>query len=109
MESFSKRMRIALSKKNMSQSELCEKTGIKKSAMSQYYNGYIEPKQDKLYLIANALNVNEAWLLGYDDIEMERQQTPVPSFKPEHIKLITLYEKLPEEKKKALFTLLETM
>lgn len=37
-----------------------------KSALSQYISGGIEPKQDKLGLLAMALNVNEAWLMGYD-------------------------------------------
>ena len=44
--------------KNMTQSELCEKTGIPKSAMSQYVSGAFTPKQERTYLIAKALNVN---------------------------------------------------
>ncbi len=52
--------------------ELSEMTGITKSQISHYINGYCEPKQDKFYLIANALNVDYAWLMGYD-VPMDRE------------------------------------
>lgn len=60
------RLTTALNIRKMKQSELCEKTKIPKSAMSQYISGAFEPKQDRLYLMANALNVSEVWLMGYD-------------------------------------------
>lgn len=37
-----------------------------KGALSQYVNGKVEPKQDKVYILAKALNVSEPWLMGYD-------------------------------------------
>lgn len=51
----------------------CKKYGVKmsKSDMSQYVSGKVEPNQDKLYVLGNALNVSEAWLMGYD-VPMER-------------------------------------
>lgn len=70
-ESCASRIRQGLSIRKMTQQELCEKTGIKKSAMSQYCRGAFEPKQDKVALIATALDVDEAWLMGYD-VPMER-------------------------------------
>jgi len=39
--------------------------------MSQYCNGAFIPKQERTALIAQALGVNEAWLMGYD-VPMER-------------------------------------
>lgn len=71
----SARIAIALSMRNMKQSELCEKTNIPKSAMSQYISGAYEPKQDRIYTIAKALNVSEVWLMGYD-VPMERTTHP---------------------------------
>lgn len=52
----------------------CEKYGVKmnKSDISQYCSGKSEPNQDKLFVLGEALNVNEAWLMGYD-VPMERQ------------------------------------
>lgn len=47
---------------------ICEKYNIKlnKNDLSQYISGKVVPKQDKLSVLAFALNVNEVWLMGYD-------------------------------------------
>ena len=55
----------------MKQVDLVEKTGLGKSAISQYCSGVYEPKQRALYKLAKALDVSEAWLMGYD-VGMER-------------------------------------
>ena len=68
MDNFTNRLRIAMKQANMTQSELCAKTGISRSTMSQYCSGSFCPKNTKLKQIANALQVKETWLLGYDDI-----------------------------------------
>lgn len=60
------RLRKALQVRDMKPIELSEKTKIPKSAISQYMSGYTNPKQDRIHLICKALNINEAWLLGYD-------------------------------------------
>ena len=53
------RLRIALGRAGIKQVELSEKTGIPKSAISQYLSGKVKPKQDKVYLMAKALDVSE--------------------------------------------------
>ena len=65
------RIKEAMHLRNKTQAELCEITGIPKSAMSQYVSGKFAPKQTRIYLLAKALNVSEAWLMGYD-VPMER-------------------------------------
>ncbi len=42
--------------------------------MSQYLKGAFEPKKDRLEAMARVLNVNEAWLMGYDGVPMERKE-----------------------------------
>lgn len=46
----------------------CEKFKVKlgKNDLSQYVNGKVEPGQEKLTILGLALNVSEAWLMGYD-------------------------------------------
>lgn len=46
----------------------CEENDIKlnRNDLSQYVNGKVEPRQSKLYILGQALKVNEAWLMGYD-------------------------------------------
>ena len=74
MTDFNQRLKQAITIRNISQTELCSRTGIPKSAMSQYLSGAFKPKQKRTYLLAKALNVNEAWLMGYEDVPMERNE-----------------------------------
>lgn len=67
----SERIKEAMELRNMKQVELSEQTGIKKSALSQYISGKILPRQNNVYKLAKALNVNEAWLMGYE-VSIER-------------------------------------
>lgn len=76
--SFQKRLREAMLLRGVRQVQLCEQTGIPKSAMSQYVNGAFEPKQDRLWELARALSVNEAWLMGYE-VPMERNSNDLDS------------------------------
>ena len=71
MATFSKRLRTAIDMRGISQTELAKKTGISKSSISHYLKGDWEGKQDAVYALALALNVSEAWLVGFD-AKMER-------------------------------------
>lgn len=81
-ETCGERIKRALRIKGMRQSELCQITKIPKSAISQYISGAFEPKQDRIYLISKALNVSEAWLMGFD-VPIERE----PISPPEELEL----------------------
>lgn len=70
---FKDRLAQAMDFRNIKAVELCERCDIPKSAMSYYISGRSEPKSPRLYVIAKALDVDEAWLLGYD-VPMERSQ-----------------------------------
>lgn len=69
------------------QKELNVKIG--KTDLSQYVNDKVEPRQDKLYLMARALDVNEAWLMGFD-VSQERKQTD-----PNNITPVTGFQRIP--------------
>jgi transcriptional regulator with XRE-family HTH domain len=60
------RLKEALDKKQLRAVDLTEKAGVPKSAVSFYLAGKSKPKADRLYKIAQALDVSETWLLGYD-------------------------------------------
>ncbi len=68
---LSTRLRQALTVRGMKAAELCEKTGVPKGAISYYLADKSQPKADRLYKIATALDVSEAWLLGFA-VPMER-------------------------------------
>lgn len=67
----SKRIQKAMELRGLKQTDLVKKTGISKGALSSYISGRYIPKQNNTFLIAKALNVNEAWLMGAD-VPMER-------------------------------------
>lgn len=71
IDSFSNRLQKALDYSNMKQVDLVEKTGLDKTLINKYLAGIMKAKQDKLTILADALNVNEVWLMGYD-IPMDR-------------------------------------
>lgn len=60
------RIKEAMEIREIKQTELVEKTGIDKGQMSSYLSGKYKPKQRNINLIAQALFVDEAWLMGYD-------------------------------------------
>lgn len=70
-DEFKKRFNEAITSRNMKPIELSQKTGLSKSTISHYMSGYAKPKSDKLYMLAKALDVNEAWLMGLD-VPMEK-------------------------------------
>lgn len=66
MAEFKDRLKEAMNIRSMKAVELSEKTGIPKSSISYYLSGTNEPRNDRVILISKALDVSEAWLLGYD-------------------------------------------
>lgn len=72
-ESCGKRIEKALTMRNMKQSELCKLADVPKSSLSLYLKGAYEPKQDKIFRMANVLNVSESWLMGYD-VPMDNEE-----------------------------------
>lgn len=60
------RLKEALEIRKMRAVDLTERAGVPKSAISFYLAGKSKPKADRLYKIAQALDISEAWLLGYD-------------------------------------------
>lgn len=74
-ETAIQRLKDIMKEQNLKQSDLlekcqpfCKKWNVKfdKSSLSQYINGKAALGQEKIYILALALNVSEGWLLGYD-------------------------------------------
>lgn len=55
----------------------CKKYNIKmnKSDISQYVSGKVEPSQEKLVILGMALDVSEAWLMGFDVSPVRKDNT----------------------------------
>lgn len=75
VSTFHERLRKCLNDKtSITATSLADKIGLSKQAISMYASGSRKPKRPTIKAIAEALNVNEAWLMGYD-VPMERQDT----------------------------------
>lgn len=64
--SFARRLRAGLDRQGMSQTELARRSGVSKSSISRYIKGDWEGKQEAVHALAQALDVSESWLMGYD-------------------------------------------
>jgi transcriptional regulator with XRE-family HTH domain len=109
-DSCGDRIKRGLKIRGMRQADLCQLTKIPKSAISQYISGAFEPKQDRIYLISKALNVSEAWLMGYD-VPMERQKITSPEepvlSEGEKI-MLDLFRKIPEDQQQLYLRILRS-
>ena len=60
------RIQQAMNETGKKQADLAEATGLNKSTISRYLSGQVEPKQKAIMTLAQALDVSEMWLWGYD-------------------------------------------
>lgn len=84
IDTFANRLKYALMVKDIKPIELSKKTGISKTNISCYMSGKYEAKQDGVKFLADALDVNPVWLMGYDvpmdkDIKTDELGNPVVS------------------------------
>lgn len=66
MEELKYRLYDAMIRSGLRAADVSKKTGISRSSLSRYLAGDYEPNADKLHRLSVALDVSEAWLLGYD-------------------------------------------
>ena len=79
---FASRLSQALKTRGMKAADLSKKTKVAEGTISCYINGRYEAKQNRVQVFAEALDVNPAWLMGYDvPMEAERSQ-PAPAPRP---------------------------
>lgn len=65
-ELTAKRLRLALSNKNMKPQDLSDKSGVNKSSVSQYINGSHKPSNISAGKMSTVLDVDPLWLMGFD-------------------------------------------
>ena len=110
-ENTSIRLRKIMDERNLRQVDiielskpLCEKYNVKlgRNDISQYVSGKTEPGSFKLTVLAEALGVSEAWLMGYN-VPMKRQSIEetleesmktLSDFNPKEYNLVSIFNKL---------------
>ena len=107
IESCGRRIEKALSIRNMKQSQLSKLANVPKSSLSLYIKGAYEPKQDKIYAMAEVLNVSEAWLKGYDTYMERNEETEsaLPELTESEKEMLGLFRQIPEIQQRILMQL----
>lgn len=108
MSTASERIKEGMALRGLKQVDLVERTGISKGALSSYISGRYIPKQNNTFLIAKALDVNEAWLMGAD-VPMERvsgktESKQGPSYSSQCKEIIEVCEQLSAHNQRKVLT-----
>lgn len=70
---FKEKLKKVIKEKGITQTKLCDLTGISKSCISQYVNGYIVPTKERQMKIARALELPEDYFLGAVKAQKEKR------------------------------------
>lgn len=95
---FASRLSQALEARGMKAADLSKKTKVAEGTISCYINGRYEAKQNRVQVFAEALNVNPAWLMGYDvpmDAKQPFQKTASPAPIPPGFEPMPKMKKIP--------------
>ena len=110
---FQYRLQKALSASGMTASELSEKSGVSEANISNYINGKYIGKQNKVYLLAKALNVDPGWLMTGDEPLKEKDVIPIDNNymprTPEAIFLSEGIDKMPPERREQALKVMQAI
>ena len=111
IDTFANRLKLAMDNKNINQVELAHQTTfydktISQSLINKYLKGKAFARQNNIYILSKILDVDEAWLMGYD---VPIKRTPDYDRKPTNNPEIDyLYDNtLTEEEKKEITNFIE--
>lgn len=79
------RLRMAMADAGKKQADLARETGLDTGLISRYVAGTYEPKQRGIAALAQALDVSEMWLWGYD---VPKGRTPAQKKNDQLVELI---------------------
>lgn len=102
------RIKQGLEIREITQTQLATKANIDKGQLSSYISGKYKPRQNNIDALAKALNVNEAWLMGFD-VPMERvsgktESKQEPSYSSQCKEIIEVCEQLSNHNQKKVLT-----
>ena len=91
-----------LDEKGLKNADVARATGISNMTLSNCKRGKSVPKADTMQKIAEFLNVSVDYLMTGEEKE-------VPTFSPEHIELISAYDKLSSADKLAIMQIIKSL
>lgn len=102
------RIKQGLEIREITQTQLAARANIDKGQLSSYISGKYKPRQNNIDAIASALNVSEAWLMGFD-VPMERvsgktESKQKPSYSSQCKEIIEVCEQLSAHNQRKVLT-----
>ena len=95
-DTFANRLNKILEIRNMKQVDLCEKTKLSSGLINKYLKGKAFARQDKLSILAEALDTNEVWLMGYNvPMDKNYSKTKVSEINIINLSTNEIIQKLP--------------
>lgn len=88
----------------------CKELGVKmgRSDFSQYLSGKIQPKQTKMAILSRALNVSEAWLMGFDVPMSAKDASTAETMDEREQVLLELFRLVPDGQKDEVINLIHS-
>ena len=100
MSVFSERLKLVMTEKKLSQSDLAKITAIPKSAINQYLTDRFKPRRERTEIICRVLGVNPAWLMGLVDTRCGFSENGISAVLTEdEYALICVYRENPDLQK----------
>lgn len=94
---FCERLEEAMERRGVKAIDLAAELNCSRGTITRYIQGSVVPKAKRMHEIANILDVQEAWLLGFD-VSMDRPDTRekkiseiekmLQLLQPEHLKIV---------------------
>ena len=108
VETCGKRIKDALKNRRIKNVDLANYLGVDKSLITKYINNVFSPKQEKIVLMSEYLQVNPMWLMGYD-VTMERKDAEKKTKNDDNDLLLADFEKLTEEQKELVKAMIKQL
>ena len=105
---FQYRLQKVIAARGITAAELSRQSGIRRCDISNYINGKYLPKQDKVYLLAKALDVDPGWLITGVEPTRPPEEAEVPQTSEARI-LAAGIDKLPKEQREQALSVVRAM
>ena len=117
------RLKEVMRKQNLRQIDIvekcqpfCKKYGVKisKSDISQYINYGNQPKQDKLFILSQALGVTPQYLMGFEEPSKSEEEIRASVIaavakNEKAIEVAKMYIELPEQLQETVYNLIKSV
>lgn len=101
ISTFAGRLTLYMSQNDIKAVDLSKRLNVSRSTISQWVNGSVVPKRDRLVELSDVLHINPLWLMGYD-VPLEPQNLVTSDLTQDESHIIEAYRNASEDTKTAV-------